>query len=230
MDDYKFKFEDNCWFKGNCTKEKSEGCSSLCSRYMEMHYLINTSNIPKKLRGINKLKPIPEDMETFKQLNKIKIDINNFVNNGDNLYLWGSSCGSGKTTWAVKLMQAFMASIHHGNQFRDRCMFCYVPTLLVNMKNFADDDRFSILEKLSTVDLVVIDDIGSVATSNFDLTNLASLIDRRYSNNLSTIYTSNLSPDELETKVDVRISDRVLAGYSMQITSNSFRGKGSVYQ
>jgi len=229
--DYEFKFKDDCPYKGACKDEEDKGCSSLCARYCELDYLLNTSNIPKTMRKQNKLRPMNDkDKETFVQLASIKSDINNFVYNGNNLYIWGNNTGSGKSFWASKLLKAYIGSVHIGNQFTDRCMFIYVPTLLVKIKDFTDNNaRIELIRKVSTLDLVVMDDIGSVSTSKYDLTILSSIIDYRYSNGLSTIYTSNLAPDDLDATVDVRIADRVLSGYCMEITAGSMRGKGGVY-
>lgn len=59
---------------------------------------INNSNIPKRYLQDISLRPVKEDVETFKELQDIKNNIVDFVNQGKNLFIYSSSVGNGKTT------------------------------------------------------------------------------------------------------------------------------------
>lgn len=226
---YEYIFNNDCWFKGFCEREKNVGCDSGCPSYIEMHYLMNTSNIPERYKGIQKLVPQNCDYETFKNLGKIKSDIINFVKSGEFLYIHGN-LGTGKSAWAIKLMQAYIGNIHIGNQFQDRCWFDYIPSINVKLKDFTQDDkRAELLKALHERDLVILDDIGMLASTNFDATNIASVINYRYSNKKTTIFTSNVQPDDLIKNVDVRLVDRILSGYVMELKGIGLRGKGGTY-
>ena len=85
------------------------------------------------------------------------------------------------------------------------------------------------LATLHERDLVILDDIGMLATTNFDATNIASVINHRYSDKKATIFTSNVQPDDLVKNVDIRLVDRILSGYSMELKGVGLRGKGGIY-
>lgn len=226
--EYEFKYIDKgCPFYGNC----KDNCTFTCTRYMEIDYLMKTSNIPKARQGVNKLTPMDCDYDAFVQLANIKKDIVNFVSNGNFLYLYGENVGSGKSVWSIKLMQAYLACCHYGNGFKSRAWFEYVPTLLLSLKDFYNvEKKQEIMTNLRERELVVLDDIGACEQSKYDDTGISSIVDHRYSNGLSTIFTGNLPPDILDSKIDVRVSDRVQSGYVLELKGVGMRGKGSVYK
>lgn len=215
---YKFEFDiEQCHYKDVCSirKKTPELCNSECPRYRAMHYLVNTSNIPKVLKYPPKLYPDKADREAFVQLAEIKKNMVDFVNNGQNLYIYSHNVGNGKTTTAVKLLLAYYDRIWPNNGYRDRGLFIHCPTLFVaNRENISnpDIDHRELLNKLSTVDLVIWDDIASVAMKEYDYLNMLSYIDQRLSNGLSNIYTGNLSGDDLLKSVGTRLYSRVWEG------------------
>jgi DNA replication protein DnaC len=229
LKEYIYEYKSPCWFKGNCNIESKDNCGSGCSRYSEMHYLLNTSNIPDGMIEPNMLYPEEIDYEAFKTLASIKEDIENFVDKGNFLYLWGENCGSGKSSWVIKMLKTYLALKHIGNNFKDIAWFEYVPTFMLLAKEFKSKDREEHIEALMSRDLVILDDIGCVATSKYDYSILISVIDSRYSNNKSTLFTSNLSPKDLESALDARLADRILSGYEVRIQGASRRGKGNIY-
>jgi DNA replication protein DnaC len=179
---------------------------------MEMHYLIEISQIPKGNQFKNELIPSPEDIQNFKFLKEIKDDIVNFVNNGENLYLYSKYFGNGKTTWAIKLMQSYFNKIWIGNGFRQRGIFIHTPTFLTKCKEIINkkDEEFEILKQnLLTVDLVIWDDIAAGKLSDYDHSNLLTYIDQRKLNGKSNIYTGNLNEQELIEALGNRLKSRV---------------------
>lgn len=211
---------ENCWFKATCNKE----CNMACGTFNEFKYLLDNSNIPEMYKEPKKLYPESVDLEAFKTLGKIKGDIETFVKNGRQLYLWSKNTGTGKSNWSCKLLLTYMALIATGNGFNTNngVYFCYTPDLITLTTSFENKDRDKILNAIMTRKLVVIDDAGSaISKSNFVETNLSQIIDTRYRNNLSTIYTSNLSEDELSNHYGSRIADRILSDISIEL-----KGKG----
>ena len=211
---------ENCWFKETCNKK----CNMACGTFNEFKYLLDNSNIPEMYKEPKKLYPESVDLEAFKTLGKIKGDIETFVKNGRQLYLWSKNTGTGKSNWSCKLLLTYMALISTGNGFNidNGVYFCYIPDLITLTTSFENKDRDKILNAIMTRKLVVIDDAGSaISKSNFVETNLSQIIDTRYRNNLSTIYTSNLSEDELSNHYGSRIADRILSDISIEL-----KGKG----
>lgn len=210
---YSYKFDkENCWYKKICTKYSENNCNPNCIRYMEMHYLIETSNIPKSKQFKNELIPEKIDVENFKFLNEIKNDILNFVSNGENLYIFSERFGNGKTTWAIKLMQKYFDCIWPGNGFKTRGLFIHVPSFLTKLKDIISnkDEEFEIIkQQLLEVDLVIWDDIAAGKLSDFDYNNLLTYIDQRKLNGKSNIYTGNLNESELKIAVGNRLKSRI---------------------
>ena len=170
-----------CWYKNTCNNYKDK-CEINCIRYLEMKYLIETSNIPKGEQFNVELIPQKVDIENFKFLNELKKDIENFIKNGENLYIFSERFGNGKTTWAIKFMKAYFNKIWAGNGFTQRGLFIHVPSFLTKFKEVINkkDEEFEDMKKqLLEVDLVIWDDIAAGKLSDYDHTNLLTYIDQR---------------------------------------------------
>lgn len=203
---------EKCVFSDVC--KKPECNFHTCLRYNEFYYLIETSNVPvKKIRPEN-LKLIPEevDLQTFNELKTIKDNIINFVNSGNNLYLYSNRCGNGKTTWALKLLMSYFNKIWIGNGFRPRGLFINVPKFMNDLRNniTLKNEKTENLKKLiPLVDIVVWDDIGAVNIKEYDHLVLLSYIDERVLEGKCNIYTGNLGGPNLEKVLGQRLFSRV---------------------
>jgi DNA replication protein DnaC len=174
--------------------------------------MIESAKIPKGNQFKNELIPSPIDVENFKFLAEIKKDIINFIKNGENLYIFSSNFGNGKTTWAIKIMQNYFNQIWAGNGFTQRGLFIHVPSFLTKFKEVMNkkDEEFEDLKKqLLEVDLVIWDDIAASKLSDYDHTNLLTYIDQRKLNGKSNIYTGNLNEQELIDALGNRLKSRV---------------------
>jgi len=215
---------DKCWYKDVCNVE----CTDTCIRYYEMKFLMEHSNLPKSKQVIPpKLQPQTIDEEAFSQLATIKNNITSFVENGLNLYIYSKNAGNGKTTWSIKLLLKYFDNIWSGNAFRVRGLFVHVPTLLNKLKMFnSQDEEFEELKKnLVIADLVVFDDIGANTLSNYDYSQLLSIIDQRLFEGKSNIFTSNFSPATLSnSSFGGKLVDRIASDYCIQFKGESRRG------
>lgn len=212
--EYKYVFDvETCLYNQKCVMqtETPEKCNRLCPRYMEMHYLMNTSGIPMNLRKPIPLVPDKEDKEAFIFLRDYRENITDHVKHGDNLYIFSENCGNGKTNWSVKILVSFFNQNWIENGRRDLGYFVSVPSLLMKMKAFSEHDEEWIAEKtkIRTVPLVIFDDLGANKLSDFDHANLFNLIDTRINNGLSNIYTSNLGEEALPVAIGERLFSRV---------------------
>lgn len=195
----------DCWYEKVCQNE----CSNNCLRYIEMKALMESSDIPLKKQIPDKLVPETVDREAFEQLNGIRLDIVNFVNNGENLYIWSNHTGNGKTSWALKIMLRYFNDIWAGNGFRTRGKFVHVPTLLTKLKDFSNPLSEEYKNDIMNCDLLILDDIASTGTSQYDLSQLLLYIDHRALYEKSTIYTGNLGFNELHSALGAKIASRV---------------------
>lgn len=218
----------DCWYHGHCNKEP-QGCNNSCIRFLEMKYLVESSNLPPA-----KWHPIPLipgiDKKEFDILKGIKDDIRNWVQQGKNLYIYSSKFGNGKTSWAIKLMLAYFNSIWAGNAFRCRGIFISVPEFLDRNReviNNRDEEFTKMREELITCDLVIWDDISSVKLTDFQHSLLMNYIDARVLAGRSNIYTGNVSIEKLTEFVGGRLASRIWNGSEVvQFNDRDKRGLG----
>lgn len=222
---WEYRYTEDCILKDKCPLK----CSPSCTIQPELYYLLENSNIPKRYIKPKTLHPIPTDYDVFCVLRDIQEDIEVFVQEGRILYLWGNSGGNGKTTFACKILKTYLLMKCMGNGFKDLAWFEYTPSFLLLAKNFEDKEtRQEHINNLATRDLVVIDDIGAIRNTQYDIAVLSDIINTRYSKGLATIYTSNLSPDDLQ--IDERLKDRMASDIVLEIKGDSHRNSTSSYQ
>lgn len=202
-----------CWYESVC-EDLCENCEIHCNQYIEMKYLTDHSNLPKFRQLPDPLTAPEVDLDAYKRLAEIKDNIVEFVENNQNLYICSSITGNGKTSWAIKLLMKYFDEVAYGNGLRPRGLFVHIPTLLLQLKDFNNQSpELQQLKKLLlTVDLVVWDDIGGLALSQYDYNQLLMYMDSRLNAGLSNIYTSNLpSASAIDSKLGVKISSRILS-------------------
>lgn len=151
---------------------------------------------------------------------RIRKDIENIsfpkISKVESSYLWGK-VGSGKTIQAV-----FMLLSELRNEFVERrtrkAMFTSIPELLFEFKksystqiNKEDKEtEEDIVNKYSTVHLLVLDDFGVERITDWSFQLLYIIINYRYENMKKTIFTSNFSLLELAERLgDDRIPSRI---------------------
>lgn len=181
-------------------------------RFQEMLYMIESSGIPEKVIG-TRLTPDEVDYNQFVRLANIQENIIEFVESGNNLYLYSKTCGNGKTTWAIKLLLQYFNEIWACNNYKERGLFINVPSFLTKIKTVIGkpDAQFEhIRELIDTVDIVIWDDIASTKLSDFDYNTLLTHIDKRTLEGKCNVYTGNILPAELDKYIGQRLSSRVL--------------------
>lgn len=195
---------EDCLYESVCTKES---CIN-CIRYAEMKFLLEHSGIPVK-----KQKPIEliagSDYNEFMRLAEIKSDIDKFVSRGNQLYICSKETGNGKTSWAIKLLLKYFDTVWAGNGFCVRGYFQHVPTLFNTLKDFSKSHDV-LKNTLENADLIVWDDIASTKASDYDITQLLTILDGRITDGKSNIYTGNVTTKgELENAIGNRLASRV---------------------
>jgi DNA replication protein DnaC len=152
------------------------------------------------------------DLEQFKQLAAIEQDIVNFISSGKNLYLHSANCGNGKSSWSLRLAEAYFNKIWARTEVKCRVLFISVPRFLLALKDaisnkstYVDYIKDNVLE----ADLVIWDDIAAKMGSEFELTHLLNIIDNRLALGKSNIYTSNLNRQQLYNALGERLTSRI---------------------
>lgn len=228
--EYKYVYTDKCWFKENCIRQEQIGCDSSCPIRSEFDYLINTSNIPEFYKEKIILYAADKDYDAFVTLRNIQQDIETFVEQGRTLYIWSTNKGNAKSSWACKLLNTYLAVMCYGNNYKDLAWFEYAPSFVLMAKEFQNDERQIHIENLCKRAFCIIDDIGAICPSNYDISVLSDVINSRYSNSKSTIYTSNLSPKSLASNIGERLADRVLSDIVIELKGSGHRKSTNKYE
>ena len=142
----------------------------------------------------------------------IEQNIVSFVNEGRNLYLHSANCGNGKSSWSIRLAQAYFNKIWARSEPKCRVLFVSVPRYLLAIKdNISNRNTYAeyIKDNVLEADLVIWDDIAAKMGSEFELTHLLNIIDNRLALGKSNIYTSNLNRQQLYNALGERLTSRI---------------------
>lgn len=195
-----------------------------------MKWQFDNSGLPKA-----KYKPIEligsrENLETFKYLASVRKDIEQFVYDGRNLYICGSTPGTGKTSWAIKMLQTYFHYVAVGNYGVVKGMFVSTTELLIRLKDFQNPIPQEYKDNLRNADLVVWDDIAVTGMSPYDYNQLFMIIDKRILEGKSNIFTSNCADIEMLIKsLGERLASRVWkTSEVVEIRGGDWRGRSRV--
>ena len=127
-------------------------------------------------------------------------------------YIYGI-VGAGKSVRAMWMMMECFRLKYIYSQCPKTYEFITCDELLMEIKktfNSSKVSEFDIIEHYQNIDVLVIDDIGVMSTTDWSYKTLYVIINHRYSHYKTTIYTSNKSLDELSDLLqDDRITDRI---------------------
>ena len=218
----------NCWLKNNCNKCD---CNTFCIRLFKLDYLYSQALIELPQRKYIELYTDvgdKNDKDQFKKLKAISQKIEEFVSSGENIYIHSRSCGNGKTSWALRLVQEYFNKIWFKSELRCRALFISVPKLLIALKdNIEEKDEYvrHIKENILKADIVIWDDIATKQTTVFESEHLFSMIDARICSGKSNIFTSNLSDEELHKALGDRLASRICnLSYNIEFIGKDKRG------
>lgn len=122
------------------------------------------------------------------------------------LYIWSATPGTGKTFLACCILQSLL--VKHDLRSRFITDSDYINLVGEGYKrNIGAEDSSEIYR---SCDLLILDDLGSCKSGDWQKQELFRLINHRLDNRLMTIYTSNLAPEN--QNLDDRIIDRVITG------------------
>jgi DNA replication protein DnaC len=172
-----------------------------------------SSVIPPRYRGASFERPpvsdMARDMQKKGAVNKVRAFVDELDSNlaqGQGLWLFGDT-GTGKTTLAMLVSKAALEA--------GRTVAIYsLPKLLARIRRTYDsepggDSYLSFFERLTSVDLLHIDDLGAEKRSDWVLEQLYALINERYESRRSMIITTNLEHEALEEQIGPRTVSRL---------------------
>ena len=124
---------------------------------------------------------------------------------GRGMYMRGD-VGTGKTTLAMLIAKTAMTGGH-------TVAIYSLPRLLGMLRDtYGDSSAYSLnelLDRLSAVDLLQIDDVGAEQTSAWVLEQLYTIVNTRYEDGKSIVFTTNLEDDALREQIGHRTVSRL---------------------
>jgi DNA replication protein DnaC len=167
------------------------------------------SVIPRKFQGVSFDRPPVTEIEptVVRHVRSWVESMEANLEAGRGLWLMGDP-GTGKTTLAMLVSKAALED--------SRSVAIYsLPKLLARIRRTYDaepggDSYLSFFERLTSVDLLHIDDLGAEKRSDWVLEQLYALVNERYEAQRSMLITTNLEPQELEEQIGPRTVSRLV--------------------
>jgi DNA replication protein DnaC len=199
------------WILG--PEDVARPCDCRAERLSRGHNRGISSVIPARYRGISFDRPPVSDMARDLQTKAAVTEVRAFVDDldrrlreGRGLWIFGDT-GTGKTTLAMLISKAALEA--------GRSVAIYsLPKLLARIRRTYDsepggDSYLSLFDKLTSVDLLHIDDLGAEKRSDWVLEQLYALVNERYETERSVVITTNLGHEELEEQIGSRTVSRL---------------------
>ena len=221
----------DCYVQEGCKKYTNNLCTEqFCVRLYKIDELYNKALLTKEQRIPLRLRLDNNriDEAPYTKLKSYQKNIIDFVNEGINLYIFSNTTGNGKTSWAIKLLQAYIHKIWASSDLTCRVLFINVPNFMRELKlNISQKSDYikHINDNVLNADIVVWDDIATKGTSEFEHEQLISIIDTRMNNKKSNIFTSNINPQDLPNMLGARLASRII-GLSECIPFNGYDKRG----
>jgi len=229
----------NCILSEPCTLHAGPECTRLCPSYIALHGFNGSggrsgaANIPDDYRFVT-LTNSPARADQAEAYRLIDAYVATFTRQFDedapqikSLYLFSESPGTGKTTTAIAVLNAWLAAHYIGSLRRHRqpsdrpAYFLDVNAWQTDYNTFnrarvpdsiaepAAERYYRQQAAASYAPLAVLDDIGVRDATEGFRGDLHALINARVAAGLPTVYTSNIPLSELGRLYDARLADRV---------------------
>ncbi len=163
--------------------------------------------IPRKYRHVAFERPPISDLPEpiVRQVRGYVRKIDEHLQAGEGLWLFGD-VGTGKTSLAMLVSQQAIDAGHSVAIYS-------LPRLLAEIRDTFEADAehsyVQLLDRLATVDLLHIDDVGAERTSPWVLEQLYAIVNARYEEERAMLITTNLERDELAEQITERTVSRL---------------------
>lgn len=163
--------------------------------------------IPRKYRHVAferaPVSDLPEPI--VRQVRGYVRKIDEHLQAGEGLWLFGD-VGTGKTSLAMLVSQHAIDAGHSVAIYS-------LPRLLAEIRDTYEDDAehsyVQLLDRLASVDLLHIDDVGAERTSPWVLEQLYAIVNARYEEERAVLITTNLERDALADQITERTVSRL---------------------
>jgi DNA replication protein DnaC len=167
------------------------------------------SVIPARFRGVGFDRPPVTDMDAavVDGVREYVADLDANLAAGRGLWLTGD-VGTGKTTLAMLVSKAALERGHSVAIYS-------LPRLLARIRRTYDahpgeQSYLEFFERLTSVDLLHVDDLGAEKRTDWVLEQLYAIVDERYESTRSMAVTTNLDEPELREQIGERTVSRLV--------------------
>lgn len=218
----------SCYARDYCKLHLSDKCTSTCDYKLILDALFSLSNTPKRYRYEKPLKPETIDKPAFIVLRDFKENILENISEGNWLYIYSSNTGTGKTTWACKMISEYFRILLRlqDTSLENKALYLNTNIFLENLRNAFDNkdtDIQVIMNRAYKCDLLILDDIGVERGTPWTQERLYDLVNTRYNEQKCTIFTSNLSLEEITDRLGIRIGSRLKSATKVELVGGDRR-------
>jgi DNA replication protein DnaC len=171
--------------------------------------------------------PIPGANQIKLRLHTLIDDIHNGKESLKGFYLWGKP-GGGKTYFSYVMLNELIFKFVKPGKFISLSKSFQELRHTFDEGSETQGQAMTMIEMLSNVPYLVIDDFGVQRNTEWEMEILYNLIDARYANRRLTFVTTNQKIDELKQLAQGRIYSRFLEMcYIIQVIAPDFREMGN---
>jgi DNA replication protein DnaC len=191
---------------------RARPCSCRPARIARKRAAALEGRIPKRYREVSfEREPLISieraNPHVVRQVRQYVRTIREQLDAGHGLWFTGD-VGTGKTTLAMLVSKAAMAADH-------TVAIYSLPRLLALLRDtYQDDAQYSLndlIDRLSAVDLLHIDDVGAEQTSPWVLEQLYTIVNTRYEDGKAILVTTNLVTKEGDQALRDQIGERTVS-------------------
>lgn len=206
------KENEGCWLTDRCSRVD---CDRFCLRRFKLAAMYDDALVSDRQRRHMDLYVDKDgsDLDNFSYLATVEKNIMGFVSQGGSLYISSPNTGNGKTSWALRMIQAYFDRIWYKADSSCHALFVHVPRFLLSLKdNISQRNEYAahVKENAIGADLVVWDEIGTKGLTQFEHENILNYVNARLDAGKANIYTSNLTDGELRAAVGDRLYSRIV--------------------
>jgi len=189
-------------------------CECRAQRIAKVRLQGVASVIPARFRGVSFDRPPISEMASQAKARPVIDEVRSYcteiderLSSGRGLWIMGD-VGTGKTSLAMLVSKTALEA--------GRSVAIYsVPRLLARIRRTYDAEAgeqsyLEFFDRLTSVDLLHLDDLGAEKSSDWVLEQLYAIINERYESARAVVLTTNLNPQELEDQIGPRTVSRLV--------------------
>lgn len=179
----------------------------------KVRQLLVESGVPKKYYEPQELIPRRADSSAWTWLQNYREQVVENVSSGNNIVISSPIVGNGKTSWAIRLLQRYLAETALDGRLSVKGIFTVSASMLEIFGDFGyfstSVEFFEYLNRLKNCDLLVIDELGAGRITQVSYNHFYDLVNYRVDNELATIYTTNYSDAQIKETLGERLYSRI---------------------